>query len=414
MLQSANMEIKLYPRSLVDITNQEVELVERKGLGHPDTLADILANTFSRKYSRYSLDRYGSVLNHYVDKVTLIGSKAELAFGGGTIVKPMTAYLFGKATMQVDEEPIDIEGMFKEATVEVFTRVFHTDRILEDMRYAINVYDGVGLDHPKGFYMPKSRHDIDESNSEHRSNDTVICSAYSPYSDIEILTIKIENYLNSEEFKKDYAETGFDIKVLTTRIEDSVDITTCIPFIASRTPSMAHYRRRLKEIEELLMGRVREWSDYKNLALNINTKDEGEKYAYLTVYGSALDKGDQGAVGRGNRFNGVISVNREMNVEAAAGKNPVHHAGKVYNIASHLISKTLFDRFGLYNSVFISVKNGDLLSKPSFVIVKTATGIESESQVEEVVKDCLGNLDKITTTFIESDPIQEHVMRAFL
>lgn len=60
MLQSANMEIKLYPRSLVNINDQEVELVERKGLGHPDTLADILANTFSQKYSQYSLDRYGS------------------------------------------------------------------------------------------------------------------------------------------------------------------------------------------------------------------------------------------------------------------------------------------------------------------------------------------------------------------
>lgn len=408
------MEIKLCPKSLVPINDQEVEIVERKGLGHPDTLSDILANTFSRRYSLFTLDRYGSILNHYVDKVTLVGSKAELAFGEAKIVKPMTAYLFGKANLHVGNDLIDIEDMFQDAVGEVFTRVFRTREILNYVQHVVNIHDGVGLDHPKGFYAPQSHRDMLESNNERRSNDTVFCSAYAPYSEIEILTIKTENYLNSEAFKREYPETGFDIKVLTTRLgRDFVDITTCIPFIASLTPSMPFYKRKLKDIEEQLMNQIKGWSDYKRVTLNINTKDEGEKYAYLTVYGSALDKGDQGAVGRGNRFNGVISATREMNVEAAAGKNPLHHSGKIYNFASYLISKALYDRFSIHNTVLISARNGDLLSKPSFVIIKTAEDVKSDVQVGEVVKEYLDNLDQITMMFVENDPIKEHAVQAF-
>jgi S-adenosylmethionine synthetase len=409
------MKINLFPKTLININDQEVELVERKGLGHPDTLSDILADTFSRKYSEFSLIKYGCILNHAVDKVTLLGAKAEVNFGKAKIIKPITACLFGKASLKVNDEIIDIESMFKEAVKEVFINIFHSEDILKNIQYLINVHDGIGFDHPKGFYSPNTNQDIKNINSELRSNDTVICSAYAPYSKVEILTIKIENYLNSEEFKKDYPETGFDIKVLITRIGDrTIDATVCIPFIASKTPRMTYYRRKLKEIEGNLLMKIREWFDYKDLILNINTKDEGGKYAYLTVYGSALDKGDQGMVGRGNRFNGVISVNREMNVEAAAGKNPIHHSGKIYNFVSHLISKEIFNKYNIYNSVFISAKNGDLLNKPSYVIIKTAEGIGvTENEIYDVVTGYLNNLDRITSRIVESDPILDHKMRAF-
>lgn len=408
------MNINLYPKTLININDQEVELVERKGLGHPDTLSDILADTFSRKYSQFSLLKYGSILNHAVDKVTLLGAKAEVNFGRAKIIKPITACLFGKASLKVDNKIIDIENMFREAVREVFINIFHTEDIFKDIQYLINVHDGIGFDHPKGFYSPLTNRDVKKVNIELRSNDTVICSAYAPYSKTEILTIKIENYLNSEEFKKDYPETGFDIKVLITRIEKTIDVTICIPFISSKTPSMIRYREKLKDIEEHLLKKIREWSEYEDIILNINTKDEGGKYAYLTVYGSALDKGDQGMVGRGNRFNGVISVNREMNIEAAAGKNPIHHSGKIYNFVSHLISKELFNKYGIYNSVFISAKNGDLLNKPSYVIIKTAESIGvSQNEIKEVVTEYLNNLDQITSIIVESNPIQDHIMRAF-
>ena len=47
---------------------QPVEIVERKGLGHPDTLCDALAEEVSLALSRFYRERFGFVLHHNVDK----------------------------------------------------------------------------------------------------------------------------------------------------------------------------------------------------------------------------------------------------------------------------------------------------------------------------------------------------------
>jgi S-adenosylmethionine synthetase len=43
-------------------------------------------------------------------------------------------------------------------------------------------------------------------------------------------------------------------------------------------------------------------------------------------------------VGRGNRVNGLITPYRPMSLEAAAGKNPVSHTGKLYNLLAERIA----------------------------------------------------------------------------
>jgi S-adenosylmethionine synthetase len=59
---------------------------------------------------------------------------------------------------------------------------------------------------------------------------------------------------------------------------------------------------------------------------------------YLTVLGTSAEGGDCGQVGRGNRVNGVIPLNRPISTEAAAGKNPVSHVGKIYTQLTHYIA----------------------------------------------------------------------------
>ena len=50
-----------------------VEVVERKGIGHPDTICDALAEEVSRALSRTYLERFGRVLHHNDDKALLCG-----------------------------------------------------------------------------------------------------------------------------------------------------------------------------------------------------------------------------------------------------------------------------------------------------------------------------------------------------
>jgi S-adenosylmethionine synthetase len=75
--------------SSLETGDDAVEIVERKGLGHPDTICDALAETLSRNLCREYRDRFGTVLHHNVDKALLRGGRAAPAFGGGNVVEPV-------------------------------------------------------------------------------------------------------------------------------------------------------------------------------------------------------------------------------------------------------------------------------------------------------------------------------------
>jgi len=70
---------------------------------------------------------------------------------------------------------------------------------------------------------------------------------------------------------------------------------------------------------------------------------------YLTATGTSAEQGDDGQVGRGNRVNGLITPYRPMTLEAAAGKNPVSHVGKTYNIAARQICDKIVDDLNVEN-----------------------------------------------------------------
>jgi S-adenosylmethionine synthetase len=74
---------------------------------------------------------------------------------------------------------------------------------------------------------------------------------------------------------------------------------------------------------------------------------------YLTVLGTSAEGADCGQVGRGNRVNGVISVNRPLGTEAAAGKNPVSHVGKIYNVLTHRIADHIFKTVKPVEEVYV-------------------------------------------------------------
>jgi len=304
------MKISILEYNHVPIEQAQVELIERKGIGHPDTLADIIAETFSNNYSKYTLGNFGIIANHYVDKVTIIGAKANVDFGKGKIVKKIKIYLFGKVTSKIGNNRINIRKLFQDTVEHIFKNIFKNSDVTKYLSYEINVHDGKGRDHPVSFYTPKSVSDLKRANLVLRSNDSVLCSGYAPYSESEKLVIEMENYLCSGKFKEKFPETGYDVKVMLARDKSGLDITICIPFIAKLTPSREYYSQELAKIKLDLMDKIHQLTR-RELTLNINTKDEGGKYAYLTVFGSAIDKGDQGVVGRGNRYNGLITINRE-------------------------------------------------------------------------------------------------------
>src|SRR3954452_17173725 len=85
----------------IDPDHAAFDAAERKGIGHPDSLADLVADTFSHRYIRWFQANLGVIPNHWVDKVNLVGAAANVRFGGYEILKPADCYLFGKITDRV-------------------------------------------------------------------------------------------------------------------------------------------------------------------------------------------------------------------------------------------------------------------------------------------------------------------------
>lgn len=112
-------------------------IVERKGFGHPDTLADHLAERLSQAYSQYTLQRFGAVLHHNFDKLALLGGASEVRYGSGKMTSPVRVLINGRAAAVCGGDEIPVEKL-AEATV----RDFFAERLLEvadhlDLRFHI-------------------------------------------------------------------------------------------------------------------------------------------------------------------------------------------------------------------------------------------------------------------------------------
>ncbi|MEM2543015.1 MAG: methionine adenosyltransferase, partial [Candidatus Korarchaeum sp.] len=82
-----SLKVSLSHRPPVD--EQPIEIVERKGIGHPDTIADGIMERVSLELNREYLRRFGGLLHYNADKSLLAAGMTEPAFGGGRVIEPM-------------------------------------------------------------------------------------------------------------------------------------------------------------------------------------------------------------------------------------------------------------------------------------------------------------------------------------
>lgn len=107
------MENLLVCSSLIPSDSKPYEIVERKGIGHPDTLADGLAEALSSDYSLYCLREFGVILHHSFDKTMLIGGQSEVGFGIGKMLRPIRLIIGGKASASFGGEDVDFKEILE-------------------------------------------------------------------------------------------------------------------------------------------------------------------------------------------------------------------------------------------------------------------------------------------------------------
>jgi S-adenosylmethionine synthetase len=319
----------------IPMDEQEVEIVERKGLGHPDTICDAVMESISVALCKAYIEAFDNVLHHNIDKGLLVAGRAEKWFGGGRLLQPMKLIIGDRAATGVNGRKIPVAEIAIETAREWFGQNLRCIDPCEDVDYRVVL-------------APPSEElaDIFARPGAHRgANDTSAAIGYWPLSPVEETVLDFETWLNSVEFKERFPESGEDVKVMGVRQGRGLNLTVAMPLMCPHIGSEEEYFARKARLQREMI----EWAESRvpyDTAVHFNTLDapgRGLGGVYLSLLGTSAEDADSGQVGRGNRVNGLIAVNRPIGTEAVAGKNPVSHVGKIYNVLAHKMARTVFE-----------------------------------------------------------------------
>jgi S-adenosylmethionine synthetase len=362
------MHIAIESSTRPSIESLPIEVVERKGVGHPDTLCDAIAECASKYYSRFCLSNFGRIAHHWFDKVLLIGGEAVLDFGNAELTHPYTVIFCGKAAFRVGDSEIPVHELLTAAAHDVLSSTLREFVPEKHLRVDIRVSDFRGPGQRGSRYRPSSIDDLMSADSADRmSNDCCICSGFSPLSPLEQLVLDTERYVNGPQFKHENPDTGSDVKVIGNRLQNRYSLSVNLPFIAALLASRAQYLERVATLEDSLQAWAAERIS-SPIDVTINPEKTSGR-SYLTVTGTVADTGDVGVVGRGNRTNGLITPMRPMSIEAAAGKNPLDHSGKIYAVIAQRLAAEVAGLSQTTAEVYIVTAKERPLSDPEQVLI---------------------------------------------
>ena len=370
------------------LEQQEIELVERKGIGHPDSVADGLTESISRALCQEYINRFGAVLHHNADKTQIVAGRSKPAFGGGEVICPLYILLTGRATRVFKEEEIPVDTIAIKAA----------RQLLADSLSNLDVNNHIILDAKIGMGSSDLRDVFGRKVPS--ANDTSFGVGYAPLSQTEKIVFETERELMN--LKKSIPAIGEDIKVMGMRQGDAINLTIACALVDRHVANLKEYADTKREIVEHVIDFARQFTSRK-VSAQMNVADDIEEGSiYITVTGSSAEMGDDGAVGRGNRANGLITPNRPMSLEATCGKNPINHVGKIYNLLSIEAAKQIAAEVQGIEEVYIKILSqiGKPIDEPHIasvqIVPKEGVDIKSlQAGATEILDDWLANIPKL-------------------
>ena len=396
------MDLIVRPLTTLPLESSEVEIVERKGLGHPDTICDALAEQLSIALCHFYQERFGLLLHHNVDKVLLWGGIARPAFGGGEVLAPSEIFLTGRATQEFKGVRVRVPELAIESSQNWLRNNFH---VLDPEKH-VKIHC---LVRPGSVDLTELYARAAETNIW-LANDTSCGVGFAPLSHLERVVIEVEKYLNSSKVKETYPEIGEDIKVMGLRRGAEISLTVACAFVDRFVSDIDDYCAKKAHLQKKAQQAAQQVIN-QPITLEINTGDDVQRgNCYLTVTGTSAEAGDDGQVGRGNRVNGLITPYRPMTLEAAAGKNPVTHVGKLYNVVANLMAKALVEEIDEVTAAYCYLVSqiGQPVPRPQIIDVQLQMlenqPIEKfQGRIEEIVRDRLLQINTLWQRLIERE-----------
>ena len=374
------------------VGDRAFELVERKGIGHPDSICDGIVESVCKKLCRCYKERFGKILHHNIDKGLLVAGRSTPRIGGGTVNEPMR-FIFGdRGIAEYRGVKIPVGEIAREAAAEWLRNNMRFVNPDTHMLYQNEIRPGTAelVDNLQGKQVG--------------ANDTSVGVGYAPLSPTEQTVLTVERWLNSPSFKQSFPESGEDVKIMGLRVGRRLQLIVAMAFVDAYVQCPGDYLKRKQlfqaEITNYVVGLQLPFDEVQVELNSLDNLDLGEDGMYLTVLGTSAESGDSGEVGRGNRVNGIIAYNRPSTTEAAAGKNPINHTGKIYNLLSHRLAEKIYEEVGGMQelTVWLCSRIGAPLRQPVLagVELRPLAGVglrDLEGPVRAIIADELAHLE---------------------
>ena len=376
------------------VETRDVEIVERKGLGHPDSICDAIAEQFSLSLCRFYLDRFGLVLHHNVDKALLWGGRARPVYGGGAVVQPFEFFVAGRATDTFRGVKVPVEDLFRDAATTWLRTHMHA---LDPTAHAIfHTLTRPGSPDLVDLFLRQ------RSEGVALANDTSVGVGYAPLSALETIVLRVEQHLNSTPIKVAHPEIGEDIKIMGVRKSGIIHLTISCAFVDQFVAGLDEYCAAKLRVAEMARQIATRFTDDEIVATVNAADDVAAGSVFLTVTGTSAESGDDGEAGRGNRANGLITPYRPMTMESIAGKNPITHVGKLYNLAAGLIAHALVEEVPdvVEAQCYLVSEIGRPIKAPQVVDIKLRLRDPARlhvvrDRVQDIAADQISRLDRI-------------------
>ena len=381
----------------IPLEKQRNELVERKCLGHPDSMADGIAESISHALCKTYLDEFGVVLHHNTDQGEVVAGESSPKFGGGRMIRPIFILIDGRATKQFNGVTIPTDAV----AVEAATTYLH--KILPDLKpnrdLMIDCRLGTGSTDLRDVFRPSQ-------GKVPRSNDTSFGVGHAPFSDVENIIRNSADFIDTK-LRKKYPAIGQDIKIMGLRDNDTITLTIACAIVDRHCRDIREYQEYMGILKEEITA-VAKKNTKRKVVVHVNTADDiKKKSVFLTVTGTSAEMGDDGSVGRGNRCNGLITPNRPMSMEATSGKNPINHIGKIYNLLSTQVAQECVKKVDGIEEMYVRLLSqiGKPIDQPlvASIQVLPVCGVKLKDLNEEIygiVDDNLANVTSITEKVI--------------
>jgi S-adenosylmethionine synthetase len=376
------------------IEDMPVEIVERKGIGHPDSLCDGIAERVSVEYTAWCQENLGTLLHHNFDKVQLVAGEVDVGYGGGHLLTPIRIQIAGRGTPAFQGKKVPMDDIAIRAA---------KAHIRETMRY-LDPDKHVVVDSFAGRGAEELQYVVDHVTA----NDTSFGVSHWPRSGLEHVVYETAQFINYELINQ--YPVGEDVKVMGMRRGDGMTLTIAMPFIATQVQNAEQY----VEIKKAAEAGIQDFAsqlDERKIKVMVDTADDVEGGAvYLTLTGTSAEMGDDGAVGRGNRVNGVIAPFRATSLEAPCGKNPISHVGKVYNLLALLTAQDIVEKVPTVKeaTVYLLSQIGAPLDQPLVATaqVRPTNGALTpaiQEDVQAVVDERLANVSDIRVCILNCE-----------